>query len=780
MGLGKTHNICHPHQTVAMDEDDFQYLEDNFDPNKLRVAQLRYILTLHGIDFSNRTLKRQLVETFNENIVPRRAELRAQYVFAEPSAANIVDSRTSRSESRNDTKSAQKSPVRSRTRSASPAKPRNTRSRTREARKKPEITEPPELKPVEPSSPPVTSTATAANTPSPRRRRLQRRTNANDEDANISENDKRVILRPESHEPMVEETSFSNDNVFQTPQRKRKHPASNEPRKRAASGKRVKAEATVEQLPPKEEPMDEENQPTDIPPANIEQVPSSSPVLGGLDEPSSGTPKQIKLSPRPHEVPRHEQPLGSQKKRAFMPSLSALRMSEEFAKQVEPPSVSATPLPETPRDTTAGLETKLSEPVDTESVDTEPVGTQQVDISSPQSSDPTLKDFDGPTEHMLTFSSILVYTFKAILVLLRFAAISGVVWGIFWYRSELGKADFCGTVQARDPPYPSLLNYPTQNPTLMQLQEFSKGAVDYVWPECVPCPEHATCWEDRRLFCDDGYKLRQSLLAQTGLLPLPPSCKKDWERERAVAVIVEKALWHLRRRAADTACNPASSTSKTEAEGYNEQELRSTVYQDKSARLSDEEFNDMWRQVVAAVSTASDVEIRFVPSSKSDDKTLTPQGRFGDHGISAGAHPGYDDPQEDEEEEVEFISHSLELIPLSCRLRLYLASWIKRHLLEFAKIFAGFAGAIIVFYAVKAVYGHRKRRQKAVNEILDALKMRRQAADSDPSQSIYVFTDTLCDRTNSSLIKAVESHPHVQVNQAEQHGEIKRVWAWQP
>lgn len=764
-----------------MNEDDFQYLEDNFDPNKLRVAQLRYILTLHGIDFSNRVLKKQLIESFNENIVPRRAELRAQYVYAQPSSENIVDSRSSRSEARSVSRSASKSPSRSRARSASPAKPRNTRSRTRQAQAKPELEELPELKPSEPLSPPPKSATPASATPSPRRRRLQRRTNANDEDADISENEKRVVLRPESHQAIVEETSFSNDNVFQTPQRKRPHNDNNEPRKRVASDKHVKVESKPEPtIATKEYSPEPLNEPLDVPPSPIGQVPSSSPVVEKLDEePAEALPKQ--------EEPIVEEKLplnlsSSQRKPGFMPSLSALRMSEEFAKQIEPPSVAATPIPETldeVRIEPASEGADVPEPQAEEAV---PVNPKDTEPSEPSENTELSRDTKS-TEPTISGVNIVKMTLRAFWLLLRLALVATVVWGFLWYRSELAQADFCGTVQHREPPYPKFLTYPVENPTILHLQQASRHTLDYVWPQCVSCPEHGTCWEGRRLFCDDGYKLNENLLSQAGILSLPPTCAKDWERERAVAVFVEKALWYLRKRAASIACGtPKGPSSHKVTEGYTEPELRTAVYDDKSTRISDEEFSDMWRQVVAAVSTAPDIEmVRFVPSIRSSDKTLTSQRRFSDHGIIATTSTEDEDSQEDEEDwEVEFISHSLDLIPLSCRLRLHVVSWIKYHILELAKIVAGFAGVGLLFLAIKQLYRRRKHRQEAVNRILDALRMRRQAADSDPHLSIYVFTDTLCDRTNTPLIRAVESHSHVQVNQAEQHGEIKRVWAWQP
>ncbi|KAJ1973660.1 inner nuclear membrane protein enriched at telomere/subtelomere region, partial [Dimargaris verticillata] len=56
--------------------DDTEYLEPGFDPNKLRVVDLRRILLHHGVHFSSLDKKRVLIEHFNHHITPQAAVLR--------------------------------------------------------------------------------------------------------------------------------------------------------------------------------------------------------------------------------------------------------------------------------------------------------------------------------------------------------------------------------------------------------------------------------------------------------------------------------------------------------------------------------------------------------------------------------------------------------------------------------------------------------------------------------------------------------------------------------
>ncbi|KAI5958481.1 SRC1 [Candida margitis] len=56
-----------------------EYLQPGFDPSSLKVAKLRNILNLHGVDFPSSAKKAELVSIFEKEIVPRGPELLAEY-----------------------------------------------------------------------------------------------------------------------------------------------------------------------------------------------------------------------------------------------------------------------------------------------------------------------------------------------------------------------------------------------------------------------------------------------------------------------------------------------------------------------------------------------------------------------------------------------------------------------------------------------------------------------------------------------------------------------------
>lgn len=65
------------------------YLGDDFDPSKLKVAQLRKVLVTHNVTFPSNSKKQQLEDLFNSKIYANRVELRRRYWNAEASSANF-------------------------------------------------------------------------------------------------------------------------------------------------------------------------------------------------------------------------------------------------------------------------------------------------------------------------------------------------------------------------------------------------------------------------------------------------------------------------------------------------------------------------------------------------------------------------------------------------------------------------------------------------------------------------------------------------------------------
>lgn len=75
--------------TAAMD--DLDYLEPGFDPNSLTVPKLRNVLVMHDVTYPSNAKKPQLVQLFNEEVVPQARKLLSARRRLKPSSRGIVD-----------------------------------------------------------------------------------------------------------------------------------------------------------------------------------------------------------------------------------------------------------------------------------------------------------------------------------------------------------------------------------------------------------------------------------------------------------------------------------------------------------------------------------------------------------------------------------------------------------------------------------------------------------------------------------------------------------------
>jgi hypothetical protein len=71
-------------------DDDLEYLEPNFDPTTLRVADLRRILLFHDIDFPSSAKKGQLVNLFLDNIPQKAKGILQKKSRVKPSSKGII------------------------------------------------------------------------------------------------------------------------------------------------------------------------------------------------------------------------------------------------------------------------------------------------------------------------------------------------------------------------------------------------------------------------------------------------------------------------------------------------------------------------------------------------------------------------------------------------------------------------------------------------------------------------------------------------------------------
>lgn len=171
-----------------------------------------------------------------------------------------------------------------------------------------------------------------------------------------------------------------------------------------------------------------------------------------------------------------------------------------------------------------------------------------------------------------------------------------------WYRQEKIDVGYCGVGQ----PSWSLssnLNIPSWVHENLQ-------------PTCETCPPHAVCYPNMEVRCDNDYVLQPHPLSLNGLIPFPPTCEPDSEKQRRIKTMADKATDLLRDRRAAVECGgELSSGEKTIIEAketkleISDDALRRQVNSLRRRNMSPDEFNDLWAQALDDVKAREEVEV---------------------------------------------------------------------------------------------------------------------------------------------------------------------------
>ncbi|RPA85212.1 hypothetical protein BJ508DRAFT_14326 [Ascobolus immersus RN42] len=115
--------------------DDFpSYLQPGFDPNNLRVAELRGILVEHDVDYPASAKKSELVDLFKTHIAPKSKRLLSAKKRIQPSARGIVDYEDEDEEPDYEQQSTRRAPRTSSRRSLAPSDDAPVRTPARRTR----------------------------------------------------------------------------------------------------------------------------------------------------------------------------------------------------------------------------------------------------------------------------------------------------------------------------------------------------------------------------------------------------------------------------------------------------------------------------------------------------------------------------------------------------------------------------------------------------------------------------------------------------------------------
>lgn len=644
-----------------MDRSDF--LEPGFDPSSLKVAELRGILHGHEVSFPSSAKKADLIQLFNENIVPKAADLLRDKSAVEPTGSGIIDApprRRTRSVSPAKSPSRQRSPKKesgaTASASSSPRKATSRKTKTEPAssvilEQGPLLEAPKEMKskvssevqsPVSPKKgkkklstksivdPNVQEKEEDLNSKSqaaaitvvgsPRKRGSKK-----NEKLSVKDAEKEDLIKGESIDSIKskrESSPFSAENVFQQGSPKTSPKVAKSPK----SSKKRSLQDLEDTLTPakKRAPSKKLESSLNVAPSssNIAEDNGKSPVRHFSNFPSSPEePPKPQGSPQPHsqlmeDIPssafssssqRHSVPFAASmdisqystpdstvshtqtsqhtftgKRLSFMPSLDNLRVSNQFLKQLQKEVGESTDDdqmksidPNVEEETTEETELeKLKVEVEEENNKVEKKGIKvSTDTRSPTSA--------------VSESTGISWTSFFVTILLTVATVYSV-----WWSKERFEIGYCD------------VNFLSHSQIEKGDEPIFEKYLDYIKPSCVACPNHATCYPNFKVVCEEDFVYRPNLFSLGGRLPLAPACLPDTEKQRRIQALAKHARLVLREQNAKAECG------ENVPAGIEESELHNILKNLKSPYLSDEDFEELWKNAVKDIEKDDEVIVR--------------------------------------------------------------------------------------------------------------------------------------------------------------------------
>lgn len=564
LGSSSINNLGFPkpitYITAIMSDVEVDYLQPGFDPKSLTVPRLRSILVTHNVQYPSQAKKPQLIELFNEEVLPQAKKILAARQRVKRMSRGIIDADSE------DTASTDFAIEQEHL----PPPPPSTR-RSRSPRKTTKIKRESEEVDHIPLTPAV----------------------------HIRESPRKRQSRSVSTQPPPTASDIETASEAEAPKSVRRNPFSS----RADFHPDYHATPVQKAIPvPKMEP-DEQGDFFKRTPETAGVFTSDNPFQSGANTPATA----IKTPSHRRKTSGFE----SARKTAATPATGRRRtdgpsFADALSRAYTPSTVSRT------YEIPARLDTPETSDYDHDEIEAgeEFTPDEQLALTQAEAENPQLALARAPPapkrgSSLSTPLWVLVTTLA-------------VAWAA-WYRQEKIAVGYCGL--GREPtqlipthvPIPEWANelasrYDIQIPNI----EVPQGISDFLEPECEPCPSHAYCYEDFTVRCEPDFLLKPHPLALGGLVPLPPTCEPDGEKVRRVQAVADKAIGELRDRRAKYECGePVEPEGEPlDSPSIDEDELKAILSQKRSKRMTAEEFDDLWVAALGEVKAREEVEVQ--------------------------------------------------------------------------------------------------------------------------------------------------------------------------
>ena len=179
-----------------------------------------------------------------------------------------------------------------------------------------------------------------------------------------------------------------------------------------------------------------------------------------------------------------------------------------------------------------------------------------------------------------------------------------------WYRQQKVAVGYCGIGQP--------------NWSLAEVDNIPMWVHESLQPQCEPCPQHALCYPNMQVECEHDFVLKQHPLSLNGVIPLPPTCEPDSEKQKRVKVVADRAVEALRNQRASYECGepvgasgivePTQEVPKTALVSsarveVSEEQLQETISKQRRKNMSDEEFADLFASALDDIKDRDEIEV---------------------------------------------------------------------------------------------------------------------------------------------------------------------------
>ena len=275
--------------------------------------------------------------------------------------------------------------------------------------------------------------------------------------------------------------------------------------------------------------------------------------------------------------------------------------------------------------------------------------------------------------------------------------------------------------------------------------------------KCVECPDHGICYPYSQLLCLPEYIMSQPLLwSFWGLIPTYNTCVLDSTKVKKVNKIVRSVLDLLSRRNASIKCGDGSDKEA----GLSWNQIVETIDQSLANDINDKNYDYIWDKVKIMLTTRTD--LKFIPDDGENHKLI-------------------------------IRSLSLSKLSIKCRLKRLMITILIEYKVYLLSVMIILLTLSWIFYQINQVLSRNEYYRNMVKEIIN--KLQKQANDNRHTGigKPYIAKIQLRDyylpqlhkltkKNRASVwkrvVKNIEANSNIKTEDVEVNGDIMRVWSW--